>query len=551
METGEGARPDVVTAAVEAWLARHPVEATYLGDHRFDDQLDDPSAEAAARRASELRAQLDAMQSLTPDGPDRRVDLAVLGTELRAELLQLDRLDEAAWNPMLHNPGLALYLLAARPFAAAAERYASLRARLAAVPDYLAAARTRLAGMSRVHLETAITQLDGTLALLDTLVPDLAAQAGESDDVAAHTQPARAALQDHRTWLADRRDSALRDPRLGTALFAAKLELALDTAFDPAELLDRAEADLRRVTAEIVAEAGRLAEEGSPDAGTVHRVLADLAADAPTDATILQLCRDALAETTAFVRERDLVTVFDDPIDVVEMPEIDRGVAVAYCRPPGPLEQVTLATELAVSPAPADWPAERVASFYREYNAHMLHNLVVHEAMPGHALQLMHSKRCAAAGPVRRMFWSGSFVEGWAVYSEELLAGHGYRGGAKGSALRMQQLKMQLRMIINTILDIRFHCAGLGGRPDLDEAAAMALMTEQGFQEEGEAAGKWRRVQLTSTQLCTYYVGYCEVKDLADDVRAARPQWSAREVHDALLAHGSPPARHLRTLLLD
>jgi hypothetical protein len=108
----------------------------------------------------------------------------------------------------------------------------------------------------------------------------------------------------------------------------------------------------------------------------------------------------------------------------------------------------------------------------------------------------------------------------------------------------MQQLKMRLRMIINTILDVRVHCAGLG------EAEAMALMTGRGFQEEGEAAGKWRRALLTSAQLSTYYVGYTEVSDLAAGLRAHRPQWSERQRHDELLAHGSPAVRHLRSLLL-
>ena len=111
------------------------------------------------------------------------------------------------------------------------------------------------------------------------------------------------------------------------------------------------------------------------------------------------------------------------------------------------------------------------------------------------------------------------------------------------AAVRIQQLKMRLRMTLNAIMDVRFHCG------DLDEAAAMALMRDRGFQEEGEAAGKWRRVQLSSTQLCTYYVGYTEVRGVVADLRAARPAWSERQLHDTVLAHGSPPARHLRTLL--
>ena len=173
----------------------------------------------------------------------------------------------------------------------------------------------------------------------------------------------------------------------------------------------------------------------------------------------------------------------------------------------------------------------------------MVQNLMVHEAMPGHVLQLGHSRRFTGATPVRAAFRSGSFVEGWAVYAEELMAAHGYPGEGNPDAVRMQQLKMRLRMIINTVLDVRVHCDGL------PEAEAMALMTGPGFQEEGEAAGKWRRALLTSTQLSTYYAGYTEVSDLMTGLRTRWPGCSERQVHDAVLAHGSPGVRHLGPLV--
>ena len=116
------------------------------------------------------------------------------------------------------------------------------------------------------------------------------------------------------------------------------------------------------------------------------------------------------------------------------------------------------------------------------------------------------------------------------------MAEHGFGG----LAVRAQQLKMQLRMSINAILDQLVHCE------QLSEPDAMALMTEQGFQEEGEAAGKWRRALLTAGQLSTYFVGYAEVSAIA----RARPAGTAlRAWHDRMLAHGSPPPRHVRTLL--
>jgi uncharacterized protein (DUF885 family) len=198
-----------------------------------------------------------------------------------------------------------------------------------------------------------------------------------------------------------------------------------------------------------------------------------------------------------------------------------------------------LPTFYAISPTPSDWPPERVTSFFREYNSHMIHNLTVHEAMPGHVLQLGHARRFSAPTQVRSAFWSGPFAEGWAVYGEEVMADAGYGG----DPVRMQQLKMQLRMIINAILDARVHAY------QMTEVEAMALMTGRGHQEDGEAVGKWRRALLTSAQLSTYYVGYIELSDVAKDLVAARPNWTMRERHDAMLAHGSLAPRHLRTLL--
>src|SRR5262249_42124679 len=177
-----------------------------------------------------------------------------------------------------------------------------------------------------------------------------------------------------------------------------------------------------------------------------------------------------------------------------------------------------------------------VESFYREYNNHLVRNLTVHEAMPGHYLQCAHARRYRGSTRTRAVTRSGTFVEGWAVYAEEMMIAAGFGG----LPVRLQQLKMRLRSIINAILDQLVHCE------DMTEGEAMALMTQRGFQEEGEAAGKWRRALLTSTQLSTYFVGHTEVAAIG----AARPAAvSLGEWHDRMLSHGTPSPRHLRTLL--
>jgi uncharacterized protein (DUF885 family) len=535
---------------------RHPDIATELGDHRFDDQLPDRRAaalDAERRGLDEFAARLTAVDHAGLD-KELRVDAAVLANDVARRLFEIEELREHTWNPLLANPGQAIYMLLARDYAPLPERLHSLAGRLAAVPGSLTAARAALGRMPKVHLETAIAQFGGTIGLVTEEVNAALRQAandggpgaGSAGAVIAEVEKARpaalAALAEHSDWLSARLagddpaggGAGYADPRLGRDMFARKLSLTLSAAADADAILARAEDDLERLTDEIDDLAAALG-------GTPREVLDRLGAAAPDEATILAFCADALAAQTAFVREHDLVTLYDDPVEVIDMPEINRGIAVAYCDPPGPLEPVPGATFIAVSPTPKDWTAERVASFYREYNRHMVHNLMVHEAMPGHYLQLQHSRRFTGATMLRAALWSGPFVEGWAVYAEELMARHEYPGEGDPAAVRMQQLKMQLRMVINAILDARVHARGM------TEADAMTLMTVRGFQEDGEASGKWRRAQLTSAQLSTYYVGYTEVADLAADLR--RRGLPERAAHDGMLAHGSPPARLLRELL--
>jgi uncharacterized protein (DUF885 family) len=537
---------DIATDAIESYCAEHPAQATMLGNHRYDDRLADLSRSAADRREAELRQLLDRLDELTDLDPAEAVDREVLRNEACRELMSSTELDEPGWDALRHNPGQALYAVIAQDFAPLPERLASVAGRLRAVPDYLAAARMRLTDPPVVHLETAIGQLAGTHALITGEIALLAEQTGQAGALAEVIKDAADAVLDHQNWLRGLLPTARPSARLGEQRFARKFALTLDTTWRPADLLAQAYLDLEAVEAELaelVAARRPGIEVNSVEIGAEFD---RLACDMPTSANILDRCRAALAETTRFVEQHDLLTLLHDPVEVQEMPEIDRGIAVAYCQEVGPLETAPLHTRFAVSPTPADWSAERVRSFYREYNNHMLYNLTVHEGMPGHVEQLSHSRRYGGSTMIRAVFGSGSFIEGWAVYAEELMAERGYRSEVSveaASAVRMHQLKMKLRMVINTILDISFHTG------DLDEAGALELMTGRGYQEEGEAAGKWRRVQLSSTQLCTYYVGYLEIRRLVDDLRVAHPDWTDRQLHDTVLAHGSPPVKHLRTLL--
>jgi len=231
----------------------------------------------------------------------------------------------------------------------------------------------------------------------------------------------------------------------------------------------------------------------------------------------------------------------DEPLEIIAMPEFQQGVALAYCDSPGPLEAAKK-TFYAVSPIPAQWTRAQTNSFLREYNSRSIHNLTVHEAMPGHFLQLAHANKYPSV--LRAVLSSGPFIEGWAVYTEQMMVEQGYMGG--DPLMKLIQLKWYLRTIVNALLDQAVHVDGIS------RSSAMKLMTESGFQEEREAAGKWTRAQLTSAQLPVYFVGAQEHLALRREAQQRLgAEFSLHDYHDKVLSYGSPPVRFARALMFD
>ena len=365
---------------------------------------------------------------------------------------------------------------------------------------------------------------------------------------------ARAAVDRHQEWLEkDVLPQAAGDFRIGPELFDRKLAFTLNSPLSRAELRKRAESELKRVREQMyeISKGVHLKKHpehefpAQPDEAhkqeTIQGALELAYADKPARDAVVKTARESLVEIEAFVRKRDLITIPDDPIEIIIMPEFERGVSVAYCDSPGALD-VGQKTFYAVAPLPGDWTDKQVDSFLREYNRRSIHNLSVHEAIPGHFLQLAHSNRYPSL--LRAVLSSGVFIEGWAVYTEQMLADEGYMNS--DPLMKLITLKWYLRGIANAIIDQAIHAGGMS------EEEAMRLMTVTTFQEEREAAGKWIRAQLTSTQLSTYFVGYQEHRDLRQEVEKIRGDgFSLKKYHDQVISYGSPPVRFVRSLLLD
>ncbi len=547
--TGGQQFAELSASFLEGWLQLNPVSATRLGEHSHDHRWPDVSAQGMEREAAWLRdtQQRLALIPVEDLDPEQQIDAAILAHRLEADLFAMQELRPWENNPLsaVYTVGAGLDYLVSRDFAPLEQRRRSLQGRLEALPLFLDQAQAALGEPPQLHTQTAIDQ---SKALVSWTDGPLRAELSEGNaELLAAAEGAEQALRDFQRFLEeDLLPRADGDFRLGAERYARKQRYATDTDLSSEQVVAQAWELLERTTEEMAAQAALLHPSLFPDEALpqdedpsvlIRRVLDRIADDHPDDDSVIQAATRTLEEATAFVAQHDLVSLPDEPVRVIEMPEFKRGVAIAYCDAPGPLEE-SRETFYAIAPPPASWPEQRRTSFYREYNHAMLQELTIHEAMPGHFLQFAHAARFQA--PVRTVFTSGTFIEGWALYAERFMADAGYGG----PQVKLQQLKMLLRLCLNAIIDHGVHAG------DMQRDEALALMTDRGFQEEGEAEGKWKRACLTSAQLSTYLVGLLEVSAIRRDYEAkAGQEFDLKAFNDELLAHGAPPPRHLRRLL--
>lgn len=553
---------DLSQRALDGWFQLSPVSATQTGEHRYDGELDDLSAEGRQKAldfSKKILAELEAMD-VSQLSRENQVDAAILRNQLRYDIWNAETLQSWAWDPQAYSglAGSAIYGLMAREFAPMPDRLQSATARMEKIPTLLAQARANLdpARVPKVHAETVARQNAGILSIVETFItPNLGQLANpERERAEKAIDGLKKAVAEHQDWLDDTLvPNARGEFRIGAEKYDQKLQFALLSSLSRAEIKQRAEAELVRVRGEMYGIArqvlaGKPGAPELPDSPTpeqqqkaIEAALELAYAERPARDKVVADAEAALARATEFVRQKDLVTLPDAPVEIIEMPEFQRGVAVAYADSPGPLDK-NLKTFYAVSPIPEDWTQAQVDSFLREYNSRMIELLSIHEGTPGHYLEGWHSAKFPST--LRAVLRSGMFAEGWAVYTEKMMADAGYLDN--DPLFRLVQLKFYLRTIANAILDQGVHV------DNWTREQAMDLMVNQTFQQEREAAGKWTRAQLTSAQLPTYFVGVQEHFDTRKAVeQKLGADFDLKAYHDQVLSYGAPPVRFVRQLMLD
>jgi uncharacterized protein (DUF885 family) len=550
-------------------LVLSPTNASQAGYHihvdsktgnkiELDSELDDMSLKAMdAQREfySGWRARFRTETPLATLGPQDAADWQLIDDQIGLNLLEFDRIQDYRHNPTVPVEliGNALFLPLTQSYAPQEARLGHVLSRVRQIPRLLDQVKAYLSDADPIFISTAVAENDGNIDLIQNDVakeiPAGSALKAEYDQVAP---PAIASLRSFSAWLNDdlgKRPSRL-TWRLGKDFYDQKFRLVMETDVTPEALLADAETELKAVRAEMLGLALPMHAQMFPSHGDhsdltgrdrenqiIGEVLQKISDDHPRPDQLQQTIESDLTGIIAFIREKKIVTLSSrDNLKVIPTPLFMRGIySVAGFHSAPPLEPHAEA-EYWVTPIDPNAPPAATESRLREYNNFTLQWLSLHEGLPGHYVQAEHANNIQPESRrlLRALFGNGAYVEGWAEYGAQVMMDEGFLNN--DPRFRMMMRKIRLRLLANTILDVKLQTMGM------TDEQAMDLMTKDAFQTQAEAQGKLLRAKLSSTQLPTYYVGLREWFALRKEYQAkAGNRFDMLKFHDMVLDQGALP----------
>ncbi|CAN5176965.1 DUF885 domain-containing protein [soil metagenome] len=538
---------------LDAEFKHHPAYATAMGNHDYDDKLDDLSLKTRRKDHERNEEYLKDITGLEANGKVK-IDLAIWRHALELQLWQTKHDDRFTYDPRVYGEYItdSVYALFTQSTLPRERNVANAASRITYIPKVIAAAKESLKNPPKILTEIAIKRTQAAITFYSKDIYELAGETAATSELKKPCDAAVIALKEYVTWLEkELLPRSTGEWRLGKERFAKKLELELNAGLTAEQVIQEAEAEATRVERELYVIAKQLWFKDHPNAALLpddaagrRKVVADvlekIGEDRSTSESLLADTKKTVEGIRTFIREKKILTLPEpDKCDIIEMPAFKRGYSVAYLENAPPLDSKAK-SYYAVSPPLSEWSPEVSTAILKEYNKQMLQILTIHEAYPGHYVQLEYANRNPSL--IRKVLSSGVYIEGWAVYTEQMMLDQGYGNG--NPALRMQQLKFYLRAVLNAILDHHMHCS------NWTDEQAMKLLMDRGFQTEGEALGKVQRAKQQSGQLSTYFVGRTAHYRLRVNVsRAHGDKFDLAKFHEAVLNEGSVPVKYLPELV--
>ena len=544
-------------AFIESFWQLNPGYGVYVGYYKYDDQLSVPTKETMANELKLAKEYLATLQGFDAEklSASSASDYYILQNLLQSAIFELEEFKSYQWDPSNYNVAGVFGVILNTDYKAKDERLRTIFKRMKAVPAYYEAAMANITVPTIPHTELAIQQNQGALGLFTENIHTAMTESGLTDQEKAdfNFQIAKttSAINDYIKWLEKKlvelkENNNARDFRIGADLYEKKFALDIYSSLTAKQLFEKAQKEKSRVHGEMIKITEQLwptyfPEQAMPENKLVaikalidHISVKHVARDEFVDSI-----RAQIPELEKFVMEKNLIEMdADKPLVVRETPEYQRGFAGASINAPGPYDA---GANTYYNVTPLDhYNEEQAESYLREYNHWLLQILNIHEAVPGHYTQLVHSNKSKSL--VKSVFGNGAMVEGWAVYTERMMLEEGY--GNFEPELWLMYYKWNLRVIMNSIIDYSIQVNGL------TEEQALDLMMNQAFQEEAEARGKWRRATLSQVQLTSYFTGYSEIYDLREQLKKEQGEaFNLTDFHNQFLSYGSSPVPIIKKMM--
>ena len=547
---------DFKTKFIEDFWVLNPSYALYVGYYKYDDQLVIPNQKDTDANITFINQTLNLMSQFDIAKLDNNnaSDFYIIKNQLESTLWYINTYKGGEWNPSRYNVAGAFGLILNTDYKSLDERLRTISRRLENIPAYYQAAVKNIKVPTLEHTDLAIQQNKGALGVFQTSIPNKLKESTLSEQEKKQIQDkldkATESINGYISWLQSKRevlaDGGARDFRIGKELYEQKFKLDIVSDYSAKELFDRANQSKQELHQQMIKITQDLwpkyfSNQSMPENKllAVKQLIDHLSVKHIERDKFVDEVKRQIPIIESYIKQADLLDMDPSrPLVVRETPEYQRGIAGASVNAPGPYD-ATANTYYNVTPLDHYTP-EQAESYLREYNHWILQILNIHEAVPGHYVQLVHSNKSPSM--IKSIFGNGAMVEGWAVYSERMMLESGY--GNQEPELWLMYSKWNLRVVANTILDYSIQVLGMTKEDGLN------LLMNEAFQEKTEAEGKWRRATLSQVQLTSYYNGYAEIYEFREAVKKEMGEaFNLKAFHNEFLSYGSAPVPTIKKLM--
>ncbi|TSD68013.1 DUF885 domain-containing protein [Inquilinus sp. KBS0705] len=532
----------------ELWK-NNPDWATSAGYHKYDSVLLVPSDKTRKALISFTKVQMDSLSRFDVNtlSDANKMDHRLMQNQLESMQWNIEQLKDYKWNPASYNViGTFAYILNEH-YAPLDKRLRHFYQKMQNIPAYYKEAEKQISNPVPELTSLAIDQHLGGVSVIENDFGDSLKKSGipaaEQKLMLDRARTSAAAIKEYAGWLKNLKSSKPRSFRLGKEFYEAKFKYDIMAEGTAQQVFNAAVERKKYVHREMTKLSKQLWPkyfEGKPmptdSLELIGQMIDALSVKHVAPDEFQSAIEKELPKLTAFIKSKDLLTLDPSkPLVVRKEPGYMAGVAGASVSSPGPYDK-TGNTYYNVGSL-AGWSPERAESYLREYNNYILQILCIHEAIPGHYTQLVYANKSPSI--IKSVFGNGAMVEGWAVYTEQMMLDAGF--GDNAPEMRLMWYKWNLRSVCNTILDYSVHAG------NMTKEQAVTMLTKEAFQQQAEADNKWKRVSVTSVQLTSYYTGFKEIVELQNQWKKKQgDKYKLKEFNEKFLSYGSAPVKYIK-----